>query len=89
MPLEELLNMYGYNFDDCAPEIISADESAPDKSNLNEASVPEVDHNSDDDDEEAPPKKRSKIRYLRDNHVSDSSKMFYSRIAESYRCSEV
>ncbi|XP_065207154.1 mesoderm induction early response protein 1-like [Planococcus citri] len=74
MPLEELLNMYGYNFDECAPEILNVEGDVSQSStNLNEASVPEANHNSEDGDEDEPPKKRSKIRYLRDNHPSDSN----------------
>lgn len=74
MPLEDLLNMYGYNFDECAPEILNVEgDVSESSSNLNEASVPEANHNSDDGEEDEPPKKRSKIRYLRDNHPSDSS----------------
>lgn len=70
MPLEELLNMYGYNFEECAPEILKVEESVSDNSTNLEASVPE---SNDCDDDDEPPKKRSKIRFLRDNTVSDTS----------------
>lgn len=76
MPLEELLSMYGYNFDECAPEILNVEESVSENSNnTTEASVPESNTNSDEADEEEPTKKRSKLKYLREsNHNSDSSK---------------
>lgn len=73
MPLEELLSMYGYNFDECAPEVLNVDENVSDASKLAEASVPKKNEISGDSSDHSS-KTRSKLRYLRDNHHSDSSK---------------
>lgn len=76
MPLEELLSMYGYNFEECAPNILSADERASDSSNKQENSVLEGNENSEsgDSSEHCSSKTRSKLKYLRDNHNTDLMK---------------
>lgn len=76
MPLEELLSMYGYNFEECAPNILSADERASDSSNKQENSVLEGNENSEsgDSSEHCSSKTRSKLKYLRDNHNTDLSR---------------
>lgn len=74
MPLEELLSMYGYNFEECAPDVVDTGENVSDSSNLPEASVPEGNENSDNcDSSDHSSKTRSKLKYLRDSHNSDSS----------------
>ncbi len=74
MPLEELLSMYGYNFEECAPEVLNVDENTSDASNLPEASVPEGILNSNrGESNDHSSKTRSKFRYLRENHNYDSS----------------
>lgn len=79
MPLEELLSMYGYNFEECAPSILSADGRASDSSNQLEASVLEENENSESDDssDHCSSKTRSKLKYLRDNHNTDLSKSIF------------
>lgn len=74
MPLEELLSMYGYNFDECAPEVLNVDENVSNASDLAEASVRAKNDVSDHGDiSDHSSKTRSKLKYLRENHNSDSS----------------
>lgn len=68
MPLEELLSMYGYGLDECAPDDVNTevDSKIGQEVSVNAGDNSDSSHHSS--------KTRSKLKYLRENHISDSSK---------------
>lgn len=68
MPLEELLSMYGYGFDESTPDTASTEVDS-----LSGQETTVGNSNSDTSESSVPTKTRSKLKYLRENHVSESS----------------